>query len=476
LGRQLHLKPNVRFEPLLDTCLAWTHLLAPHTAARNLSDGYLPLLRARLYQRPERPAEESGWSAEAACELYHGIRRRCASLLELAGALSAAADLVAQVNGCGPLEPLYARMPAAVRGFVEVAYDLDHRPSLRVLEPLLYRSRYFDRTLQGVIMVDSPSAMRDALFFPPARCASHGLYLPLPLESPLLDELARLRTEPRTLDEVRSRIGIPELGGDALARFFQEDPSLIVDHEIPQAGSCRYLGNACMLLQWNGRNILTNPAIEDAAWMSLLPERLDAVLITRNDFGHVLLSTLIELRHRIGTIVVPPTWSGALDDPSLRLALLSIGFRNVVELSEFESVETPAGSFQSIPVRPPQGKILSKAAYMMRVGEQRILVGGNLFDFDPDLSRSIHPITGGVDAVLTATGNHGREFPSRETPGFTRPHGLRELGVRKVMLYTEPISHPVACGKSAQGDEPAGFPPCVGVELVHLIEGAWVAL
>ena len=89
-----------------------------------------------------------------------------------------------------------------------------------------------------------------------------------------------------------------------------------------------------------------------------LPDVIDYVVITHNHQDHVLLETMLQLRHRIRHVVVPPG-SGALQDPSLRLALQKVGFRSVIELGEMDEIQfekTPAGTRvvqrPSVSVRP----------------------------------------------------------------------------------------------------------------------------
>ncbi|HEY0192971.1 MAG TPA: hypothetical protein VGC42_17765 [Kofleriaceae bacterium] len=40
-------------------------------------------------------------------------------------------------------------MPAPLRGYVELVYDLQHRPSTRVVESLLYRSAHDGAASRG---------------------------------------------------------------------------------------------------------------------------------------------------------------------------------------------------------------------------------------------------------------------------------------------------------------------------------------
>ncbi|SRR6266567_4292746 len=47
------------------------------------------------------------------------------------------------------LQPLYPEVPANLRGYVELVYDLNNHPSFKLIEPLLYKSRYYDPASQS---------------------------------------------------------------------------------------------------------------------------------------------------------------------------------------------------------------------------------------------------------------------------------------------------------------------------------------
>ena len=63
-------------------------------------------------------------------ELMATMVDRCAALLELADAIDAVEALVRTTDGAS-LDDLYARVPPALRGLVELQYDLNDQASLR---------------------------------------------------------------------------------------------------------------------------------------------------------------------------------------------------------------------------------------------------------------------------------------------------------------------------------------------------------
>jgi hypothetical protein len=62
-----------------------------------------------------------------------------------------------------------------------------------------------------------------------------------------------------------------------------------------------------------------------------------------------VLETLLQLRHRIGCIVVGQSSNGNLQDISLKLALRHCGFQAVLEMAEHEELAVPGGRIVAAP-------------------------------------------------------------------------------------------------------------------------------
>jgi len=58
-----------------------------------------------------------------------------------------------------------------------------------------------------------------------------------------------------------------------------------------------------------------------------LPEEIDYVLITHGHHDHILLETMLQLRHKIKNIVIGRNIDGAVQDPSLKLLYSNMGFQ-----------------------------------------------------------------------------------------------------------------------------------------------------
>ena len=48
MEKEMYLKPNVVFEPLISNWYAWTHLVSPATAALNITGRYIPIIDSYL--------------------------------------------------------------------------------------------------------------------------------------------------------------------------------------------------------------------------------------------------------------------------------------------------------------------------------------------------------------------------------------------------------------------------------------------
>jgi hypothetical protein len=81
-------------------------------------------------------------------------------------------------------------------------------------------------------------------------------------------------------------------------------------------GRIRYFGHACLALQTVHAAIVTDPFISaDSAAPGRftyrdLPDYIDLVLITHGHQDHMVLETLLQLRGRVGAVVVPRSSRG----------------------------------------------------------------------------------------------------------------------------------------------------------------------
>src|SRR6476646_2159166 len=426
-NRPLYLKPNVQVEPLIDHWYAWAHLLPPATAARNITerhmkimDSYIstPRVHASAVKNPKMMGgpfiDYGGERVDEIRELRERTRRERAHLFELSNALQELDNCLRTKAKGFSLQPLYAEVPEILKGYVELVYDLHNQPSFKLIEPLLYRSKYYDLSAQSLMLSLTTGDDRPFVLSTPRLEDEGSLHLRLPFDHPAIDQLFLAKDHPRPLGEIKDTLEINGNGQNGhmdrlLASFLTEEPP---QPYVPYSGNgvrWRYFGHACVLLETCGINIMFDPVLSytyesDVSRYTYqdIPDSLDYVLITHNHQDHALLETLLQIRHNIKCLVVPRTSSGALQDPSLELTLKNAGFKNVVGLDQMEQILTRNGSITGLPFFGEHSdlNIATTLAYMVKAGPHSLLFAADSCNIEPTLYRHLHREIGDVDAVF----------------------------------------------------------------------------
>jgi|SRR5579864_1187053 len=420
----LYLKENVQVEPLIDHWYAWSHLIAPATAARNITERHMkimesyistPQVHAQAVKNPKMLGgpfiDYGGKRVDEIKALRDQIKRERAHLFELSQALATLdASLRAKAKGFS-LQPLYAEVPEILRGYVELVYDLNNHPSFRLIEPLLYRSKYYDRSAQGLMLSLTTGDDRPFVLSTPRLPNDDLLHLRLPFDHESVDKLFQTKTTPRPFTAIKDMLQLNGNGKtDALLRsFLTETPPRPC---APYTGSgvrWRYFGHACILIETGGVSMMFDPVLSYTYESDIsrytyqdIPDSIDYVLITHNHQDHILFETLLQIRHRIKCLVVPRTSSGSLQDPSLELLLRNAGFKNVIGLEEMGEIITGNGSITGLPFLGEHSdlNIKTKLAYLVKAGKHSLLFAADSCNIEPRLYQHLHREVGDVDAVF----------------------------------------------------------------------------
>jgi L-ascorbate metabolism protein UlaG (beta-lactamase superfamily) len=420
--RNYYLKSNVLVEPLVDGWYAWAHLIPPATYARNITERHLKIMESYI-EAPEtheaavrNPAllggpfmDFKGNRVEEVKALRDRTLRERSSLTSLSRSIEQLDALLREKAAGYSLESLYAEIPGCLQGYVELVYDLNNQASFRLIEPLLYKSPFYDDSLQTLMFSEISGDDRPFVLSTPRIENQNSFELRIPFSSEALDTLFRMKTVPNSLRAVREALGVQEKDESRFATFFTMEKPRSYEKYDGDGARWRYFGHACILLETRGVSVLLDPALSYTYESDIsrytyddLPEVIDYVLITHNHQDHILFETLLQLRHRIRNIIVPRNSGGALQDPSLKLLLKQCGFRNVIEVSEMEEIPFERGSITAVPFLGEHGdlNVLSKSAYLLRVDNHTLLFAADSCNISPKMYEHVQKAIGDVDAFF----------------------------------------------------------------------------
>jgi len=420
----LYLRGNIQVEPLVDQWYAWSHLLPPATTARNISERHLtimdsyiaaPQIHENAVKNPRMLGgpfiDYGGKRVDEIKALRDDTIQKRSRLLELSKALTDL-DAFLRLKAKGfSLQPLYQEIPEILRGYVELVYDLNNHPSFKLMEPLMYRSEFYDRSAQSLMLSLTSGDDRPFALSTPRLESEDLLHLRIPFDNPVIDELFKLKSQPKPFDEIKEMMGINgNVQQRELLRSFltPTPPPKYVPYDGPGV-RWRYFGHACVMVETGGIAIMSDPVLSytyesdvSRYTYSDLPDTIDYVLVTHNHQDHVLLETILQLRHKIKYVVVPRSTAGSLQDPSLELALKHAGFKNVIGLDQFEQLTTPNGAITALPFLGEHCdlNINAKMAYLVKAGAHSILFAADSCNIEPKLYEHLHDEIGDVDAMF----------------------------------------------------------------------------
>lgn len=448
------LKPDVKLEPLVCRWYAWSYLIGPAQLALHITYRILPLLESFA----TNPAVHIGANSDP--EMYGGpfvslgeddvaqVRQlladtqlQCADLIRFAKELRGLDALLQEKAAGFSLNEYYGQLPQSLQGLVELLYDIQHRPGVRVFESLLYEADLAPGTQE--IMLQATGEQQRHFFMSTPRVATpDSISFKMSFKDARIDALASMRSKAAPLDQIARLLEVE----DARRPLFD---SLFTSRAPDSKGAqdwrgdgvrMRYFGHACVLFQTRDTTILFDPfvSIEDKDDHRLtindLPAVIDYVVITHSHQDHFSAEMLLQLRHRIKRVIVPANNSGNVADPSMKLVLRELGFENVDVLDALDRVEVPGGHILSLPFTGEHADlpIYSKHAIALALGGKKFMFLVDSDGRDPVLYERIMRVVGPVDALFIGMECHGAPLNWLYEPLLGKPIARRNNESRRL--------------------------------------------
>jgi L-ascorbate metabolism protein UlaG (beta-lactamase superfamily) len=468
--RKYRLADSTVVEPLVQQWSAWPQLLSPIPASLHLSNYQLPALEAYLREplehvRASRDPEMIGGpfvdiAPERAGEIEQLLRETLEGRDEqrqlARSVISFHNQLLEEAHGqC--LEPFYERVPRELAGYVELVYDYYNRPTVRFFESLLYESRHYRSDLQSLRLWPLKRDDTRPFFMSTPRLLDEDqIDWRVTFAEPRVDELFRLDVAPQPLAYISELLGLDAADEHLLLPLLSEDDTAPSQQWDGPTARIRYFGHACVVVEWNGLSIMTDPyvgarpiegGLERFSYGDL-PAKIDYSLVTHIHQDHFALETLLRLRHRIKHLVVPKASGILYGDMSLKLMARKLGFRSVIELDPLESVGDGDVSIIGVPFLGEHGDLAhSKSGYVVRLGEQQILFGADSDCLDRQMYVNVREALGRIETVFLGTESVGAPlfwgcgplFPIKQDRHYEQTRRYHGSNARAALEILEPV-------------------------------------
>jgi len=444
MNNNWYLKPNLVLEPLFDRWYAWSHLISPATSAMNIVNRHLKILNSYI-QSPQIHAaavknpqmrggpfiDFNGARVEEAKALRDETVKKQHHMLAFAQAVGELSTML-KTNAKGySMDALYSQVPDVLKGYVELVYDLNNNPSFRFFESLLYKSKYYNESSQSIALWITNNDERPFVLSTPRLNEPHVLHIDIPFKDAAIDMLSTMRRTPRSIDAVAEALNIKASDRKLFDTFFTQEPPKPYPAYKGDKIRMRYFGHACILVETKDTSILVDPVIsyhgyptEVSRYSELhLPEKIDYVLITHNHQDHILFETLLALRHKIGHIVVPRNGNGTFQDPSLKLMFNKIGFNNVIEIEEFDTITSANCQITGLPFMGEHSDldVRTKLCHHVKIGQYSLLFAADSCNVEPKLYEHVSKITGPIDSIFLGMECDGAPLTWLYGPLLTEP-------------------------------------------------------
>lgn len=414
----LYLKNSIIAEPIINNWYAHLLLIPPSTFAMTLANRHTrrlksfledPTAYSRLFDNTDSFTDLTKSSTDIS-NLYNKMTRELNRILDLNDAIIKLYQILEGLNG-EALEPQYQNIPDELKGYVELFYDIENNAKFRFIEPLLYISEFYKPELQSVFLSICKQDNRPFSLNIPRFISNNIIEINKSFSSVFYDKLFSLRTKPATKKYITELFSSVDIDFNSVKHLFTEAapqkniPSNLSKNKF----SIKYFGHACILIETDNCSILIDPIIAYRTESNIdrfsyddLPEQIDYLLITHSHMDHVVIEHLIQLRHKIKSVVVPSNNSAAVEDPSLKLIFKALGFNQIQSLDIFDNISLPNIEIKAIPFLGEHGdlNIFSKTTYFMNIYGCTFLFAVDSNNLQKEVYENIFKITGEIDNLF----------------------------------------------------------------------------
>ena len=439
----MYFKQNILAEPLFNQWYAWTYLIPPTSAAMYIANSHLKIMQSFVsaplthVSALQNPAMRGGpfidYGPQKATEIKQLMDKTVneqSGMIEFAAAVCKLDQLLTtEANGYS-MEALYQKVPDVLKGYVELVYNLNDKPSIRFLEGLLYKSKFYEPSSQSIALSEINSDCRSFVFSTPRLESDGSLSLSTPFASAGLDDLFKMKSVPQSLNHIKERLPVEKSMEALFDSFFTEKEPLKPAPFTEEAVRIRYFGHACLLIETKDVSLLIDPVISyryeseiDRCTFADLPATIDYALITHTHQDHVMFETLLQLRHKIRNIIIPRSSGADRVDPSLKLILQTIGFSNVWEIDEMEQVPIPGGYIMGCPFLGEHAdlNVRTKLAYYVELLGKKLIMAADSNNLESQLYKHLHEIVGNLDVLFIGMECDGAPMSWLYGPLLTQP-------------------------------------------------------
>ena len=262
-------------EPLMDQWVAWTHVLSPvasclhmlkyqlNTLASYLKNPDIHVTACRNPKLLGGPFVDIPMQRKQEVEsLYCRIQTLRADELQLAKDLLEFQNYLAREAKGQSIEPYYGKLPPGLQGRVELAYDYFNHPMVRCIETLFYESPYYKPHLQSLrILKQTRDNGRSFYMSTPRLPQPEQIDWTMPFDRAEVDELFRTDLVPQPLTRITELLGLRSDQESTLLPLLSPATAGTMPAWDGAGVRIRYLGHACVLIEWKGVSILTDPFV-----------------------------------------------------------------------------------------------------------------------------------------------------------------------------------------------------------------------